>query len=79
MIEAHSFPFSLHPGSTKMHQDLKQVYWWCNMKREVTGFVSECFVCQHVKRSRQKPVGLLQQPLSVPEWKWKNVSMDFIT
>ncbi|TYK23819.1 pol protein [Cucumis melo var. makuwa] len=65
-------------GSMKMYQDLKRVYWWCNMKREVAEFVSKCLVCQQVKAPRQKPVGLLQ-PLSVPEWKWENVSMDFIT
>ncbi|KAL0561539.1 hypothetical protein IC582_001972 [Cucumis melo] len=78
LSEAHSSPFSMHPGSTKMYQDLKRVYWWCNMKREVTKFVSKCLVCQQVKAPRQKPAGLLQ-PLSVPEWKWENVSMDFIT
>ncbi|KAA0035500.1 pol protein [Cucumis melo var. makuwa] len=75
--EAHSSPFSMHPGSTKMSQDLKRVYWWCNMKREVAEFVSKCLVCQQVKEPRQKPAGLLQ-PLSVPEWKWENLSMDFI-
>ncbi|KAL0562089.1 hypothetical protein IC582_002539 [Cucumis melo] len=48
------------------------------MKREVAEFVSRCLVCQQVKAPRQKPAGLLQ-PLSIPEWKWKNVSMDFIT
>ncbi|KAL0551537.1 hypothetical protein IC582_010626 [Cucumis melo] len=68
----------MHPGSTKMYQDLKQVYWWCNMKREVAEFVSKCLVCQQVKAPRQKPAGLLQL-LSIPEWKWENVSMDFIT
>ncbi|KAA0041720.1 pol protein [Cucumis melo var. makuwa] len=68
----------MHPGSTKMHQDLKRVYWWRNMKREVAEFVSKCLVCQQVKAPRQKSAGLLQ-PLSVPEWKWENVSMDFIT
>ncbi|KAL0537500.1 hypothetical protein IC582_026478 [Cucumis melo] len=67
----------MHPGSTKMYQDLKRVYWWLNMKREVAEFVSKCLVCQHVKAPRQKPAGLLQ-PLSVPKWKWENVSMDFI-
>ncbi|KAA0036185.1 reverse transcriptase [Cucumis melo var. makuwa] len=55
LSEAHSSLFSMHPGSTKMYQDLKQV-----------------------KAPRQKPAGLLQ-PLSVLEWKWENVSMDFIT
>ncbi|KAA0050678.1 pol protein [Cucumis melo var. makuwa] len=65
-------------GSTKMYEDLKWVYWWRNMKREVAEFVSKCLLCQQVKAPRQKPAGLLQ-PLSVPKWKWENVSMDFIT
>ncbi|KAA0066456.1 pol protein [Cucumis melo var. makuwa] len=78
LSEAHSSPFSMHPGSTKIYQDLKRVYWWRNMKREVAEFVSKCLVCQQVKAPRQKPAGLLQ-PLSIPEWKWENVSMDFIT
>ncbi|KAL0553782.1 hypothetical protein IC582_007686 [Cucumis melo] len=78
LAEAHSSPFSMHPGSTKMYQDLKRVYWWRNMKREVAEFVSKCLVCQQVKAPRQKPAGLLQ-PLGIPEWKWENVSMDFIT
>ncbi|KAL0539383.1 hypothetical protein IC582_023595 [Cucumis melo] len=78
LSEAHSSPFSMHPGSTKMYQDLKRVYWWRNMKREVAEFVSKCLVCQQVKAPRQKPASLLQ-PLSIPKWKWENVSMDFIT
>ncbi|KAL0544263.1 hypothetical protein IC582_019376 [Cucumis melo] len=78
LSEAHSSPFSMHPGSTKMYQDLKRVYWWRNMKMEVAEFVNRCLVCQQVKALRQKPAGLLQ-PLSIPEWKWENVSMDFIT
>ncbi|KAL0540972.1 hypothetical protein IC582_020998 [Cucumis melo] len=68
LSEAHSSPFSMHPGSTKMYQDLKRVYWWRNMKREVAEFVSRCLVCQQVTAPRQKPAGLLQ-PLSIPEWK----------
>ncbi|KAL4022996.1 hypothetical protein IC575_016743 [Cucumis melo] len=68
----------MHPGSTKMYRDVKRVYWWRNMKREVAVFVSRGLVCQQVKAPRQKPAGLLQ-PLSIPEWKWENVSMDFIT
>ncbi|KAL0534153.1 hypothetical protein IC582_028437 [Cucumis melo] len=78
LTEAHSSPFTMHPGSTKMYQDLRSVYWWRGMKREVADFVSRCLVCQQVKAPRQHPVGLLQ-PLSVPGWKWESVSMDFIT
>ncbi|TYK26797.1 pol protein [Cucumis melo var. makuwa] len=68
LTEAHSSPFSMHSGSTKMYQDLKRVYWWRDMKRKVAEFVGKCLVCQQVKAPRQKPAGLLQ-PLSVSEWK----------
>ncbi|KAA0053211.1 pol protein [Cucumis melo var. makuwa] len=78
LTEAHSSPFTMHPGSTKMYQDLRCVYWWRNMKREVADFVSRCLVCQQEKAPRQRPAGLLQ-PLSVLGWKWESVSMDFIT
>ncbi|KAA0055519.1 ty3-gypsy retrotransposon protein [Cucumis melo var. makuwa] len=52
LSEAHSSPFSMHPGSTKMYQDLKRVYWWRNIKREMEKFVSKCLVCQKVKAPR---------------------------
>ncbi|KAL4018565.1 hypothetical protein IC575_022163 [Cucumis melo] len=68
LTEAHSSPFTMHPGSTKMYQDLRRAYWWRNMKGEVADFVSRCLVCQQVKAPRQKPAGLLQ-PLGVPKWK----------
>ncbi|XP_050938651.1 uncharacterized protein LOC127148602 [Cucumis melo] len=78
LSEAHSSPFTMHPGSMKMYQDLRRVYWWRNMKRKVVDFVSRCLVCQQVKAPRQKPVGLLQ-PLSVPGSKRESVSMGFMT
>ncbi|KAA0061226.1 pol protein [Cucumis melo var. makuwa] len=78
LTEAYSSPFTMHPESTKMYQDLRRVYWWRNMKREVADFISRCLRCQQVKASRQKVAGLLQ-PLSVPGWKWESVSMNFIT
>ena len=52
LTEAHSSPFYLHPGSRKMYLDLKRVYWWQNMKREVADFVSRCLVCRQVKEPR---------------------------
>ncbi|KAA0056049.1 ABC transporter B family member 19-like [Cucumis melo var. makuwa] len=39
LTEAHNSPFFMHSGSTKMYQDLKRVYWWRNMDREVADFV----------------------------------------
>jgi hypothetical protein len=47
------------------------------MKRKATRYVSECDTCQKVKADYMKPRGLLQ-PLSVLEWKWDDISMDFI-
>ena len=76
--EAHESLYSIHPGSTKMYQDLKEKYWWVSMKREIAEFVAHCDVCQRVKAEHQRPAGLLQ-PLPIPEWKWEQVSMDFIT
>ncbi|GJW59652.1 putative reverse transcriptase domain-containing protein [Tanacetum coccineum] len=35
MTEAHSSPFTIHPGSTKMYRDLKQYFWWNGMKQDV--------------------------------------------
>ncbi|XP_022156880.1 uncharacterized protein LOC111023714 [Momordica charantia] len=46
LTKAHSTPFSVHPGSTKMYRDLKKHYWWHNMKREIAQFVSRCLTCQ---------------------------------
>ncbi|KAA0036948.1 pol protein [Cucumis melo var. makuwa] len=47
LTEAHSSPFTMHPGSTKMYQDLRSVYWWRNMKREVADFVSRLTKSAH--------------------------------
>ncbi|WVZ75797.1 hypothetical protein U9M48_023828 [Paspalum notatum var. saurae] len=75
--EAHETAYSIHPGSEKMYQDLKQKFWWYGMKREVAKYVALCDVCQRVKAEHQKPARLLQ-PLKIPEWKWEEIGMDFI-
>ena len=75
--EAHDSAYSIHPGSTKMYQDLKEKYWWYGLKRDVATHVALCDVCQRVKAEHQRPAGLLQ-PLKIPEWKWEEISMDFI-
>ncbi|XP_057249962.1 uncharacterized protein LOC130591075 [Beta vulgaris subsp. vulgaris] len=47
--EAHNNPFSVHPGGKKLYKDLKQTFWWSNMKQEVAEFVSRCLTCQRIK------------------------------
>ncbi|KAK9048621.1 hypothetical protein SSX86_032414 [Deinandra increscens subsp. villosa] len=78
MDEAHKSRYSIHPGSDKMYQDLKGLYWWPNMKADIARYVSKCLTCAMVKTEHQKPAGLLQQP-KIPEWKWEEISMDFVT
>nr|GFC35175.1 putative reverse transcriptase domain-containing protein [Tanacetum cinerariifolium] len=78
LTEAHSSPFSVHLGSTKMYHDLKQHFWWSGMKGDVAMFVSKCLICQQVKIKHQRASGLLQ-PLDIPVWKWDEISMDFVT
>ena len=78
MEKAHKFAYTVHRGSTKMYQDLKQVYWWNNMKREIADFVSQCLICKQVKVEHQRPAGL-RQPFSILKWKWEHISMDFAT
>ncbi|WVZ71235.1 hypothetical protein U9M48_019847 [Paspalum notatum var. saurae] len=75
--EAHDTAYSIHPGNTKMYHDLKERFWWHGMKRAVAEYVVVCDTCQRVKAEHQRPAGLLQ-PLKIPEWKWKKISMDFI-
>nr|AAX94824.1 retrotransposon protein, putative, Ty3-gypsy sub-class [Oryza sativa Japonica Group]ABA93187.1 retrotransposon protein, putative, Ty3-gypsy subclass [Oryza sativa Japonica Group] len=78
LTEAHQTQYSIHPGSTKMYQDLKEKFWWISMRREIAEFVALCDVYQRVKAEHQRPAGLLQ-PLQIPEWKWEEIGMDFIT
>nr|GEY65375.1 putative reverse transcriptase domain-containing protein [Tanacetum cinerariifolium] len=42
MHESHKFKYSIHPGSTKMYQDLRKLYWWPNMKVDIAAYVSKC-------------------------------------
>ena len=44
--EGHKSGLSIHPGATKMYQDLKKFFWWPSMKKEVAKFVYACLTCQ---------------------------------
>ncbi|GKC12438.1 putative reverse transcriptase domain-containing protein [Tanacetum coccineum] len=78
MNEAHKTRYFVHPGVDKMYHDVRDMYWWTRMKRDIATYVSKCLTCSKVKAEHQRPSGLLQQP-EIPEWKWDKITMDFIT
>ncbi|GJW43646.1 putative reverse transcriptase domain-containing protein [Tanacetum coccineum] len=78
MHESHMSKYFIHMGSDKMYQDMKKLYWWPNMKANISTYVSKCLTCAKVKAEHQRPSGLLVQP-DIPQWKWDNITMDFVT
>jgi hypothetical protein len=77
MVEAHYSRYSIHLGTNKMYQDLAKTFWWIRMKREIAKYVSECDTYRRIKTNHLRPARNLQL-LSIPEWKWENICMDFI-
>ena len=77
MDEARNTKYSVYLGGTKMYRDLKQTFWWNNMKRDIAEYVSKCLTCQKVKAEHQQPVGELR-PSEIPTWKWDSNSIDFV-
>ena len=75
--EAHQSHFTIDPSVTKMYQDIKKMFWWPGLKKDIVELVSKCLVCQKVKIEHQKPLVMLQ-PLEILEWKWESISMDFM-
>ena len=75
--EAHIFAYAMHPRGTKMYHTIRPFSYWLGMKTEIAEYVSRCVICQQVKAERKKPFGLMQ-PLPVPQWKWEDITMDFV-
>ena len=61
-----------------MYNDLREVYWWNGMKRDIAVFMSKCPNGQQVKVENQKPGGMTQE-IDISTWKWDVINMDFIT
>ncbi|GJR17615.1 putative reverse transcriptase domain-containing protein [Tanacetum coccineum] len=57
--------------------DMKKLYWWPNMKSNIATYVSKFLTSAKVKAKHQRPSGLLVQP-EIPQWKWDNITMDFV-
>nr|GEV56147.1 putative reverse transcriptase domain, ribonuclease H-like domain, aspartic peptidase domain protein [Tanacetum cinerariifolium] len=78
MDEAYKTRYTVHPGADKMYYNLQDMYWWSGMKRDIATYVSKCLTCLKMKAEHRRPSSLLQQP-EIPEWKWDNITIDFIT
>ncbi|GKB17502.1 putative reverse transcriptase domain-containing protein [Tanacetum coccineum] len=61
MHESHKSKYSIHPGSDKMYQDLKKLYWWPNMKAIIVEYVGKCLTCSKL-RQKSEAICLLVQP-----------------
>ncbi|XP_070054438.1 uncharacterized protein [Nicotiana tomentosiformis] len=70
MGETRYSRYSIHPGATKMYHDIREIYWWDGMKKDIAEFVAQCPNYQQVKIEHQQPGGLLQA-IEIPTWKWE--------
>ncbi|GJX07168.1 putative reverse transcriptase domain-containing protein [Tanacetum coccineum] len=78
MDEAHTSKYYVHPSADKMYCDLRDLYWWPGMKKDIARYVSKYLTCSKIKAEHQKPSRLLQQP-KIPKWKWEKITMDLVT
>ena len=60
-----------------MCKDLKQIYWWDDMKKDIAEYVAKCPNCQQVKAEHLKSGGLTQM-IEVMTWKWEAITMSFV-
>ena len=77
MEELHSVPYAGHLGYQKMLKQIQKTFYWPDLTIEVRDYVLGCEVCQKEKSVSRVPAGLLE-PLTLPEQKWADVSMDFV-
>lgn len=75
--EMHSSLYGGHSGVLGTYMRLKRVFFWPNMKLDVTNWVKKCDICAKCKPTNGTYPGLLQ-PLSVLAQAWTHISMDFI-
>nr|GEY07157.1 hypothetical protein [Tanacetum cinerariifolium] len=60
-----------------MYYDLRDMYWWSKMKKDIALYVSKCLTYLKIKAEHQRPSSLLRQP-KISDWKWERIAMDFV-
>ncbi len=76
--EAHDLPASGHPGMNRTLDLLRRSYCWPKMRTTIKRYIRNCYVCRRSKAPRDRINGLLK-PLPIPEQRWQDISLDFIT
>ncbi|GJS68478.1 putative reverse transcriptase domain-containing protein [Tanacetum coccineum] len=74
MDEAHTSRYSIHPGADKMYHDLRDLYWWPSMKRDIAEYVSKCLTCSKIKAKHQKPSRITTDNQKSPEVEWEKIT-----
>nr|GEV30365.1 putative reverse transcriptase domain-containing protein [Tanacetum cinerariifolium] len=65
MHELHKLKYSIHPGSDKMYQDLKKLYWWPNMKAKIARYVKDDMLEKLTRQYLKKVVSKHEVPVSI--------------
>lgn len=78
IYEHHNVASSGHPGCLKTLLALQDKFYWLHMKKTVKRYVTTCEMCQRIKVSQRKPADLLH-PLEIPDRRWSQITIDFIT
>jgi len=73
----HDTQIAGHPRRWKTLELVSRNYWWPQMSRYISQYVSTCDLCLRTKPWRHSPVGELQL-LSVPDARWDTLSVDFV-
>ena len=76
--ELHSTPYSAHPGIQCTVGRIRKSFFWKGMLGDIRRAVENCPVCQTEKSDHQPAKGKLVST-QIPEEKWKEISIDFIT
>jgi hypothetical protein len=75
--ESHDTNYGGHPGAEQTYLTLARRWYWSKMLRSIQRFIANCESCRRNKPRLAKPPGLLE-PLSIPDERWRSISMDFI-
>lgn len=78
MNEMHSTPYAGHPGFQRTLAKIRKNFYWKGMTGDVQTYVLSCPACQLEKAEHTLVRGQLQ-PIQLPEEKWREVSLDFVT